>query len=114
MNSNDMKDFASNILELIDKAQKYDEIINDDKEDVIILSKKKLRQLIKYNSCDFNTLLEDPFVTPYVRVGGKLEASHIVEVEHYRFIEEAPFEHQERIKNEIVEQIIKQLGGKHL
>ena len=114
MNSNDIRDFATIILKLADKAEKYDEIVSGGKDDVIILSKAKLRQLIKYNSCDFNTLLDEPFVTPYVRIGGKLEASHIVKAEHYRMIEEAPFEHQERLKNEIVEQIIKQIGGKHL
>lgn len=114
MNLEDMKKTAICLFELADKAEKYDELIGEDKDDVIVFSKKKLRQLIKYNSCDFNTLLDGPFVTPYVRIGGKLEASHIVKAEHYRIIEEAPFEHQERLKNEIVEQIIKQLGGKHL
>ena len=112
MNKEDLKNLCLNVIEIIEKAESYDDFLKSD-EELIILPKSKLIEKIEFRTKNSECFITDP-LNCYTSIGGKLVLGYFLHIENCKIVEDIPLEQQQKAKETIIDNIVSQLGGKYL
>lgn len=112
MNKEALKDLCLNVVEIIEKAESYDNLFKSD-EELIILPKSKLIEKIEFRTKNGECFITDP-LNCYASISGKLVLGYLMQIENCKIVEGIPLEQQKKAREIIVDNIVSQLGGKYL